>query len=194
MFTAKQVLVAGSCSLLFAGLLNWPNALLQTLLSHNEAANKPALAHLSVDFLSTAPVPNLLPELMPEPQRQTEIALEETAHGGLLVPVGFAKNPTVKFLLDTGASYTMLSPKLAQELGLETLKAKRTIAIVTANGKVNVPLLQVPELRLGKALLKNVEVLIQPLDSRLGFEGLLGMNALNRAEWQLEKEKLVLNY
>ena len=124
--------------------------------------------------------------------QETEILLESTTHGGLLVPVGFTNTHSVKFLLDTGASYTMISPELADDLGLNAREAKRTIAIVTANGKVHVPLLDIPLLKLGNITLHNVEVLIQPLDTRLGFDGLLGMNALNQADWRLEKARLVL--
>lgn len=158
----------------------------------SQQKNNPYLAEMALETLNRFGQELGLASRLETNFAESEIALESTMHGGLLVPVDFQHKHAVKFLLDTGASYTMISPELADELGLDVRNAKRSIAIVTANGKVHVPLIDVPILKLGNVTLHNVEVLIQPLDTRLGFDGLLGMNALNQAEWRLEKERLVL--
>lgn len=122
-----------------------------------------------------------------------QVPLTESEHGGLLVPVTLPqRKQTVSFLLDTGASYTMISPALAERLGLRPNRNQEQLTIVTANGKIQVPLMKVPQLEVGGFTLKNIEVLIQPLDERLGFHGLLGMNALNQADWQLKSDQLTL--
>ncbi len=90
----------------------------------------------------------------------------------------------LRFLLDTGASYTAISPQLAQEIGLD-LRRGQTVMLSTANGLVSAPLLAVPSLRLGDAVVNNVEVVV--LDSLSRYDGLLGLSFLNHFNMDLDR-------
>jgi clan AA aspartic protease (TIGR02281 family) len=121
------------------------------------------------------------------------LTLQPTAQGGLMLPVNLGlPQGNTSFLLDTGASYTMISPELAKRLGLNEQKPSKTMTIVTANGQVDVPMYRLKTLKLGHLTAHNVDVLVQPLDKSLGFEGLLGMNALKDFSWTLLPSRLVL--
>ncbi len=90
----------------------------------------------------------------------------------------------LRFLLDTGASYTAISPQLAQEIGLE-MRGSRSIMLSTANGLVSAPLLSVPSLRLGGAVVNDVEVVV--LESLSRYDGLLGLSFLNHFNIDLDR-------
>jgi clan AA aspartic protease (TIGR02281 family) len=126
-------------------------------------------------------------------QDSETLTLQPTSQGGLMLPVGLGlQQGEVSFLLDTGASYTMISPELAKKLALNTQKPVKNMTIVTANGQVDVPMYRLKSLKLGHLTASNVDVLVQPLDKSLGFEGLLGMNALKTFSWTLLPSRLVL--
>lgn len=163
----------------------------QTLLS--QAPSWAGNAYLN-PLLTIKPLNLTLPQLPDFSLNQVELPLLETTSGGLTVPVvmqGKSRQLTT-LLVDTGATYTVITPGLAHQLKLDEQTPVKTLLMHTANGSVEVPVYSLPRLQLGNYEVTNVEVVVQPLNENLGFAGLLGMNVLKDVEITLKKDRLVL--
>ena len=82
----------------------------------------------------------------------------------------------VPLLLDTGATYTILTKQTAQKLGITALERLPTRRFLTANGSVLYPVTTVQSVRVGTAEARAVEVAID-VEGHLPL-GLLGMSFL----------------
>lgn len=89
-----------------------------------------------------------------------------------------------RFVLDTGASFTVLSANVAGEIGLVTDNATR-VMLHTANGVVQAPLVKVESIGLGNAMVSNLEVAV--LDNMGPIDGLLGLNFLNHFDIDIDR-------
>lgn len=99
-----------------------------------------------------------------------------SADRAVLMNMEVAPGHSAKFVLDTGATYTAITPALAKKLGIDLANAP-TVRIATANGVVNVPRVKLSHLRIGGVDVKNVDATVMPLgteDTELG--GLLGLS------------------
>jgi aspartyl protease family protein len=95
-----------------------------------------------------------------------------------------------RFLVDTGATLTAVSPETAQLAGIEPERLGRTILLKTANGTSAAHLASLEELRVGNALARNLDAVIAP---GLGDTNVLGMNFLSRLKsWRVEDGTLIL--
>lgn len=80
--------------------------------------------------------------------------------------------------LDTGATSTLLTPSLVQQLDLEPSTAPYRIA--SATGIEMVRGYRLGCIQLGEEKLKNIEVTAMPLPDPLQLDGLIGLNFLSR--------------
>jgi len=120
--------------------------------------------------------------------------------GGREVPLqGDGKTWTVRatlngsvqgqFLLDTGATYCVISQGIARRLGLRT--SGEHVTVVTANGQLSVPLVTIRYFDLGSNRARDVKAVIHdsvapPLD------GILGLSFLNNFAYVIDaKQRLV---
>ncbi|HEU4709742.1 MAG TPA: retropepsin-like aspartic protease [Methylophilaceae bacterium] len=85
----------------------------------------------------------------------------------------------VDVLVDTGATGVAISAQLANELGLKSRSAVRT---VTANGESVAYMTRLATVQLGGIEAKDVAAIIAP---RLGGDALLGMSFLSRMDVRL---------
>ena len=108
---------------------------------------------------------------------------------GHFVTTGQINGQTVRFLVDTGASFVSLSSGEAKRLGLKYLEGERA-AISTANGLVRSYKVKLDEVRLGDVTLNNVDGMVHA-DDALPIV-LLGMSFLNRMEMTRDGEQMVL--
>lgn len=95
-----------------------------------------------------------------------------------------------RFLVDTGATLTAISPDLAEAAGLEPQPLRQPVLLRTANGTVPARLVSIGELRLGNVIARDLDAVVAP-----GMEGtsVLGMNFLSRlAGWRVEGQTLIL--
>jgi predicted aspartyl protease len=81
-----------------------------------------------------------------------------------------------RLVLDTGASHSALTPKLAEELGIP-LDASPTVMLRGATGSTPVPMVPVRTLEYGELLLEPRRLPVIP-DALGGAEGVLGMDGL----------------
>lgn len=82
------------------------------------------------------------------------------------------------FIVDTGASYTLINRQTAMELGITVDSQTPVIPIFTASDVILTPMVNLRAVRVGEAEAENVDVLIHNLPS--GTAGLLGNSFLNR--------------
>lgn len=92
-------------------------------------------------------------------------------------------------LLDTGASYTVVSRQLAISLGLNE---SSHAAIATANGLIKVALARLGSIRVGAAEATNLTVAIHNISTNPKLGGLLGLDFLSRFHTSIDSRRQLL--
>jgi len=82
------------------------------------------------------------------------------------------------FIVDTGASFTVISREAAKELGITIDENTPFIPITTASSVIFNPLVTLRSIRVGEAEIENVDVLVHNLPGRSA--GLLGNSFLSK--------------
>ena len=85
---------------------------------------------------------------------------------------------TIRLILDTGATFTMISPEILLRIGLDPAKSVKQRTICTASGIEYVPFLTVPFIKAFGVERKNIEVCAHALPTNIPARGLLGLNFL----------------
>lgn len=112
-----------------------------------------------------------------EPGAENHHALPPGEHARpIIVEALVNQSVAVPLLLDTGATYTILTKQTAQKLGITALDRLPTRRFLTANGSVLYPVTTVQSVRVGTAEARAVEVAID-VEGHLPL-GLLGMSFL----------------
>ncbi len=126
----------------------------------------------------------------PKPQEESKPSLpEKTKPEGVTVDlvrsgeVSFAEvvlNDRIRqhFMVDTGASFTVISRKAAKELGITIDENTPFIPIATASSIIFNPLVTLKSVRVGGAEVENVDALVHDLPG--GSAGLLGNSFLSK--------------
>lgn len=96
------------------------------------------------------------------------------------------------FIVDTGASYTVISPEIASALGIKITRDNPRVPIITANGQIEVPVVTIPEMTIGKIKIRNVEAVVQDLGNDPTFSGLLGIAFFKDMNMQVQHDRLIL--
>ena len=119
--------------------------------------------------------------------RETRVPLARDGHFWLKATVNGVPH---RFLVDTGATLTAISPDIAAAAGLEPQPLRQPVLLRTANGTVPARLVSIGELRLGNVTARDLDAVVAP-----GMEGtsVLGMNFLSRlASWRVEGDTMIL--
>lgn len=101
----------------------------------------------------------------------------------------------LRFLVDSGSTYTLLSEEVARKTGLTLNEPYSWASIVTIEHVVApVRLGRIDSLRIGTARLQNVEMGLASLSRTLGVDGILGLNVLRnfRVTFEFDSSTLVL--
>lgn len=99
----------------------------------------------------------------------------------ILVPaiiVGPKNAHTINLILDTGATYTLISPEILLRIGADPAGTTDKQAITTASGIEFVSFLKVPFIKALGVERNDVEVCAHSLPSNMPARGLLGLNFL----------------
>jgi clan AA aspartic protease (TIGR02281 family) len=94
---------------------------------------------------------------------------------------------SVPLVLDTGATYTVLTKQTAQDLGITGLERLPKQHFLTAGGKILSPVTTLKSIRVGTAEAQNVEVAID-VDGHLPM-GLLGMTFMRHFKVTMDQEQ-----
>lgn len=96
----------------------------------------------------------------------------------------------VRFMVDTGATVTAVSPDTARLAGLEPRSNSLPVRLQTANGAVAADMTTIDELRFGNVAARGLDAIIAP---GLGQTNVIGMNLLSRlASVRLEGETMIM--
>ena len=118
---------------------------------------------------------------------ETRIAMAPDGHFWLRAQVN---GQPASFLVDTGATLTAVSQRLADTAGLKPRRGGLPVTINTANGSVSAQLSTIGEMRFGNVAARGLDVVIAPT---LGETNVVGMNLLSRlASWRVEGNTLIL--
>lgn len=94
--------------------------------------------------------------------------------GRIIVPVSINGKGPFRFLLDTGANGSMISPALVRELGL-TSSHTHDEQVQGTTGLERLPCVTIDELRIGAIVKHNVNMPVSPSPVLTGLGGILGM-------------------
>ncbi|MCM8595069.1 TIGR02281 family clan AA aspartic protease [Accumulibacter sp.] len=112
-----------------------------------------------------------------------------TADGsGHFLTTGSINGTTVRFLVDTGATFVALGANEARRLGIDPGRGE-TIVVNTANGQAMAARLKLDTVRVGEIVVNNVDAVLHQQD--MPFV-LLGMSFLNRMEMKRDGESMTL--
>lgn len=81
-------------------------------------------------------------------------------------------------IFDTGAAFTALSWSVLKLIGYDPAAVAERQEIITANGVIEVPRLQVQSITVGDAEARDVEVVCHDIPELAGIRGLLGLSFL----------------
>ncbi len=93
------------------------------------------------------------------------------------------------FIVDTGASYTVITPRMARKLGIE---GTQTVSVLTGNGVIQAPLVTLKDVMIGQVHVSEVKAVIQDLGDDLMISGVLGMNFFKGKSITIQQDSLIL--
>jgi clan AA aspartic protease (TIGR02281 family) len=132
----------------------------------------------------------------PEPVKAAPVkaSIPIEKHGQIVVIQAMLnKKRTVKFVVDTGASYTMISAAVARDLDLDLTQNQRTMPFQTANGLIQAPLTNLDSITVGGMEIKNLTAAVHDAvpDPQVG--GLLGLNFLSNFRMDIDTQRGLLH-
>ena len=107
----------------------------------------------------------------------------------VIVPVVFNGGLKANLALDTGATITVVSQRIASHLAL---KALGTSKVGTVGGVITVPLARLESLKVGEAEVHDLVVSIHDFSTDPRIEGLLGLDFLKRFHVSLDARRRLL--
>jgi len=110
----------------------------------------------------------------------------ESNGSSVIVRVVFNGSVTANLFLDTGATRTMVSRRIARSLGVSTLGSAIMSGI---GGRVVAPMARLQSIKVGEAEVSNLIVSIHDFSPDPRIEGLLGLDFLNQFEISLDARK-----
>jgi clan AA aspartic protease (TIGR02281 family) len=134
----------------------------------------------------------------PGQQPQTPISLDRTTvpfqkNGQVVVVDGTLNNRvSTKFVVDTGASYTMISPATARQLNINLEEKHPTVPFQTANGKIEAPLVNLESVDIGGMHITDLTAAVHDIFPDSTTTGLLGLNFLSHFKLDIDTENGIL--
>jgi predicted aspartyl protease len=110
----------------------------------------------------------------------------ESNGSSVIVRVIFNGSLTANLYLDTGATYTTVSKRIARSLGLSAVGSAR---MASAAGVIMTPMTRLRSIKVGEAEASNLLVSIHDFSQDARVEGLLGLNFLNQFEFSIDARK-----
>jgi clan AA aspartic protease (TIGR02281 family) len=104
----------------------------------------------------------------------------------IIIQVMINQKITRPFAVDTGATYTVISQEIADALYLRPKPKVPLITLQTANGRIQVPLVNLDSVTVGGLKTPNITAAIHNFDDSSDVSGLLGLNFLNRFQMTVD--------
>ncbi len=126
----------------------------------------------------------------PPPAAPTKASVPFEKHGSVvIVQATLNGKAAVKLILDTGATFTMISGATAKELDIDTTQNTRSIPFQTANGTIQAPLINLDSIAVAGLELKNLTAAVHDAMPDPAVAGLLGLNFLSNFRMDIDTEK-----
>ena len=127
-----------------------------------------------------------------EPQRRASIPMEK--HGHVVVIQATLNNKrAAKFVVDTGASYTLISNALARELAIDLGPNSKTMPFQTANGLIHAPITNLDSIAVGGLEVRDMPAAVHDAIPDPQVAGLLGLNFLSNFRMDIDTQKGMLH-
>lgn len=126
------------------------------------------------------------------PPRKASIPIEK--HGQVVIIQATLNNKrSAKFVVDTGASYTLISNALARELAIDVGPGARTLPFQTANGLINAPVTHLESIAVGGMEIRDLPTAVHDAVPDSQVAGLLGLNFLSHFRMDIDTQKGVIH-
>lgn len=136
------------------------------------------------------PDPNPPP---PAPAAPDKASIPIQKKGPVVIVQGTLNAKTnANFVVDTGASYTMISQAVAKELRIDTSRNLPTVSFQTANGVINAPVVTLESIEVGGLLVKDLTAAVHDVFPDPTINGLLGLNFLSRFRMDIDTQNGLL--
>lgn len=133
-----------------------------------------------------------------EPGAAVRVTSVRVGNNRVFVPVRLNYRSTTIdawFLLDTGASTTMITADLAARLGIRNEATEQTLSQVADGRVLRTARTRIDSLSVGPKLKNNLQVSIMEMNgSGVDFDGLLGMNFLGDFRYHLDVNSQVIEW
>jgi clan AA aspartic protease (TIGR02281 family) len=131
------------------------------------------------------------PEIKPPPPKKASIPLEK--HGQVAIIQATLNNKrSAKFVVDTGASYTLISTALARDLAIDVGQNPKTLPFQTANGLIQAPVTNLESITVGGMEIRNLPAAVHDAMPDPQVAGLLGLNFLSNFRMDIDTQKGML--
>ena len=132
------------------------------------------------------------PERLPAPINKASVRMEK--HGAVaLVQATLNNRRAAKFVVDTGASFTLISNAVANDLGIDLGANPKTLPFQTANGLINAPVTNIESIAIGGLEIRNLMIAIHDAVPDPQVAGLLGLNFLSNFKMDIDTQKGLLH-
>jgi clan AA aspartic protease (TIGR02281 family) len=129
-----------------------------------------------------------------KPPAPTKASIPFEKHGQVVViEAKLNKKASARFVVDTGASYTMISSAIAKELDIDPTRSQRAMPFQTANGVIQAPLASLESITVGGMEVKDLTAAIHDAVPDAKIAGLLGLNFLSHFRMDIDTQKGVLH-
>jgi len=126
------------------------------------------------------------------PPKTASIPIER--HGQVVIIQATLNNKrSAKFVVDTGASYTLISNALARDLAIDVGSNPKTLSFQTANGMIQAPVTSLDSITVGGMEIRNLPTAIHDAMPDPQVAGLLGLNFLSNFKMDIDTQKGVLH-
>jgi len=98
----------------------------------------------------------------------------------------------IDLIFDTGARFTSLSWETLKDIGYDPAATEKRVKILTANGIIEAPLVNIKKLCIGKLCVKDTEVIALTIPQLAGVDGLLGLSFLSHFKTIIDYKKHIL--
>lgn len=131
------------------------------------------------------------PEKLPPPKKAS-VPMER--HGEVVIIEATLNNKrSAKFVVDTGASYTLISSALARDLSIDVGENTKTMPFQTANGLINAPVTRLDSISVGGMEIRNLTTAVHDAIPDPQVAGLLGLNFLSNFRMDIDTQKRILH-
>jgi clan AA aspartic protease (TIGR02281 family) len=125
------------------------------------------------------------------PPKKASIPLEK--HGQVAIIQATLNNKkAAKFVVDTGASYTLISNALARDLAIDVGQNPKTLPFQTANGLIQAPVTNLESIMVGGMEIRNLPAAVHDAVPDPQVAGLLGLNFLSNFRLDIDTQKGML--